>query len=137
MNADFLDAHRRHLVDAETLFQASRLANADQLYSFAAECGLKKLMNRFGMLIKLDGSPTERVDRVHADQVWDRYETYRSTNLSGANYVLPNPNPFLDWEASQRYANSNDILLPSVQTHRAAAMTVAAMVRKAQLEGLI
>ncbi len=137
MNADFLDAHRRHMVDAKTLFLASRLANADQLYSFAAECGLKKLMSSFGMLVTPDGSPTDRADRVHADTIWARYESYRSTNISGANYVLPNPNPFHDWGASQRYANSNDISLPRVQAHRAAATTIAALVRKAQLEGLI
>ncbi len=89
------------------------------------------------MLVTPDGSPTDRLDRVHADKVWGRYETYRFNNLSGANYVLPSPNPFHDWEASQRYANSNDILLPSVQAHKGAAETVAAMVRKAQLEGLI
>ena len=81
MNADFLDAHRRHMVDAKTLFLASRLANADQLYSFAAECGLKKLMSSFGMLVTPDGSPTDRADRVHADTIWARYESYRSTNI--------------------------------------------------------
>jgi hypothetical protein len=93
MNADFLDAHHRHMTDAETLFQAKRIANADQLYGFAAECGLKKLMGIFGMLVAADGSPTDKTDRVHAEKVWDRYEAYRFNALSGANYVLPSPNP--------------------------------------------
>ncbi|MBH3381268.1 SAM-dependent methyltransferase [Pseudomonas asiatica] len=137
MNADFLDAHRRHMIDGETLFQASRLANADQLFGFAVECGLKKLMGGFGMMVDASGSPTTGADRVHAEKVWDRYETYRSSNVSGANYVLPSPNPYLDWHASQRYANSGDVLLPNVEKHRDAARTVAALVRKALVEGVI
>lgn len=137
MNSDFLDAHYRHMVDGETLFQASRLANADQLFGFAVECGLKKLMITFGMQVNTSGTPTSRDDRVHADEIWDRYETYRSSGGGGANYVLPSPNPYQDWHASQRYANSGDVLLPSVESHRTAAGTVAALVKKAILEGLI
>ncbi|EKT4474288.1 SAM-dependent methyltransferase [Pseudomonas putida] len=137
MNADFLDAHRRHMIDGEALFQASRLANADQLFGFAVECGLKRLMVGFGMLVDATGSPTNRKDWLHADKVWDRYETYRSSSGGGANYVLPSPNPYLDWNASQRYANSSDVLLPNVEIHRTAAETVAALVKKAVLEGLI
>jgi len=137
MSANFLDAHCRHMVDADTLFQESRLPNADQLFSFAAECGLKALMGKFGMLFRPDGAPAVRDDRVHADLIWDRYETYRSTNHIGANYALPSPNPFLDWHASQRYSDSSAITLQSVQVHKTAAETVASMIRKAQLEGLI
>lgn len=137
MNADFLDAHRRHMIDGESLFQASRLANADQLFGFAVECGLKKLMVRFGMLVNASGAPTSRDDRVHADEIWDRYETYRSSGGGGANYVLSSSNPYHNWHASQRYANSGDVLLPRVEDHRTAAMSVAALVKKAVLEGLI
>lgn len=137
MNADFLDAHRRHMIDGETLFQASRLANADQLFGFSVECGLKKLMGGFGMLVDATGCPTTQADKVHAEKVWDRYETYRSAGGGGAGYVLPSPNPYHDWHASQRYANSGDVLLPNVENHRAAAGTVATLVRKAVLEGVI
>lgn len=137
MNADFLDAHRRHMTDGETLFQASRLPNADQLFGFAVECGLKKLMGRFGMLVDADGSPTIQADRVHAEKIWDRYETYRSSSGSGANYVLPTPNPYTDWHASQRYARTGDVLVEDVEQHRAAAAAVAALVKKALVEGMI
>ena len=44
MKADFLDAHQRHWDDAEHLLQAQRWANADHLYGFAAECGLKAVV---------------------------------------------------------------------------------------------
>lgn len=137
MNADFLDSHRRHLIDAETLYQASRLANADQLYGFAVECGLKKLMVVFGMTLRGDGAPSEWGDRKHAEIMWDRYETYRFNAVNGASYVLASPNPFHDWDASQRYAKSSDFIQPRVEAHRAAAEDVAALVKKALLEGLI
>lgn len=137
MAADFLDAHSRHMGDAEFLFQASRLANADQLFGFAVECGLKTLMSKFGMPIDADGEPTSKKDWKHADMILSRYETYRSTNVVGANYVLASPNPFQDWSASQRYANSNNITPPAVQAHRAAAAAVTNLVKKAVLEGII
>ena len=46
---DFVDSHRRHWQDAELLFDQSRWANADQLYGFSAECGLKAVMKALGM----------------------------------------------------------------------------------------
>lgn len=137
MSANFLDAHLRHMIDGEFLYQASRLANADQLFGFAVECGLKKLMITFGMTVAGDGAPADRADWKHADQVWARYETYRSNSVHGANYVLPTPSPFQDWSASQRYAETNAILRPSVEAHRAAASAIEALVKKAQLEGLL
>ena len=47
--ADFKDAHSRHWVDAELLFGKSRWANADHLYGFSVECGLKAVMAKLGM----------------------------------------------------------------------------------------
>jgi hypothetical protein len=137
MATDFLNAHRRHMDDAEFLFQASRLPNADQLFGFAVECGLKSLMSKFGMPIDANGEPTSGTDRKHADMILNRYEAYRSTNVVGANYALASPNHFQDWHASQRYAESSDITPAAVQVHRAAAASVATLVRKAVLEGLI
>ena len=43
-DTDFADAHRRHWEDAELLHDHGRWANADQLYGFSAECGLKAVM---------------------------------------------------------------------------------------------
>ena len=66
MNTDFLDAHYRHWEDAELLFNAKHWANADHLYGFSAECGLKQLMKKFGMPIDTTtGTPSKGQDRVH------------------------------------------------------------------------
>lgn len=141
MTPDFLDAHQRHWDDAERLFAATRWANADHLYGMAVECGLKRLMIAFGMSIGSDGSPSNSQDRAHVMEtrripVWDRYETYRSGHHQGANYGLPQANPFHDWDVSQRYADQSNFTQARVQPHRTAADTVYKLIIKATLEGL-
>jgi len=143
MNADYLDAHHRHWEDAERLFSAERLANADHLYGVAAECGLKRLMQAFNMILTSDGNPESRADRVHVMEIkkpgnaWDRYESYRSGHHHGANYGLPATNPFLDWDVSQRYAHRRNFDVLRVTPHRICANAVHELIKKATLEGLL
>jgi hypothetical protein len=137
MNIDFLDAYLRHWEDAEALFGSERWANADHLYGLAAECGLKRLMIAFGMPVTTDGDPQHRNDRVHADQVWIRYETYRSGHGSGSGYALPSPNPFNNWHVSQRYAAQTNFTQSHVNAHRTGADLVRKLIQQAQRDGLI
>lgn len=138
MNTDFLDAHHRHLQDADLLFNVSRLANADHLYGMATECGLKRLMIAFGMKIRAtDGAPREREDREHADKVWIRYETYRSGHLQGVQYGLPANSPFVDWNVSQRYEPIERFYYARVEPHHTAAHTVHTLVKNAEMAGLV
>ncbi|RJL21386.1 SAM-dependent methyltransferase [Pectobacterium polaris] len=138
MNVDFLDSHRRHLDDANNLFTGNRFANADQLYGFSVECGLKSLMLAFGMPFdSAKERPAEFDDRVHADKIWDRFESYRSSHSHGANYLLKTPNPFHDWSASQRYDSQNNYDVTRVTPHQSAAKVVEALVKQATLEGFI
>ncbi|MDF3883650.1 hypothetical protein [Cupriavidus basilensis] len=144
MITDYLDAHYRHLEDAEHLFGASRWANADHLYGVAAECGLKRLMIAFGMKVDTTtGTPSNRQDRVHVmetrkpDNAWDRYETYRSGHNTAAGYVLTSTNPFIDWDVSQRYAHRRHFDQVRADSHRLGARAVRALVNKAILEGLL
>lgn len=138
MNTDYLDAHQRHLSDANILFDISRLANADHLFGMAAECGLKRLMIAFGMQTDYTGAPKDRKgDWIHAEKVWVRYETYRCGHIQGVQYGLPLSNPFDDWKVDQRYAQEHCFTQARVQSHRAAAHTVHGLVKKAKLDGLI
>lgn len=139
MTTDFLDAHNRHHLDAETLHGLCRLANADHLFGIATECGLKRLMLAFGMPFDTGrDAPRERDDRTHIDEIWNRYETYRSGHPAGTAYSLPSTkNPFSDWEASQRYAHESNFDPARVARHRTAARFVSNLVRKARLNGLI
>ncbi len=134
---DFYDAHLRHLRDAEILYAQSRFANADHLYGFAAECGLKRLMLRFGMPMGGHG-PQKKKDRIHADEIWKRYESYRSKHVFGAQFMLciP-PNPFVNWNAHQRYEHQSQFNQVVVDPHKAAALHVNSLIKKAQLKGLI
>lgn len=42
-------------------------------------------------------------DRLHINDLWHRYEAYRA-GFGAAAYLLPRPNPFVNWRISQRYA---------------------------------
>lgn len=143
MQADFLDAHYRHWEDAEQLFRASRWANADHLFGVSAECGLKRLMIAFGMAIdSVTGTPNNSQDRVHVmesrrpQNAWDRYEAYRAGHQA-ATYLLTSPNPFANWDVSQRYAHQSNFNHPRAESHRQGANAVKTLVNKAILEGLV
>lgn len=133
MQTDFHDAHQRHLKDAEYLYNDYRVANADQLYGYSAECGLKCLMRIFGMPFDSAGKPPKE-DRVHIDQLWARYETYRN-GIGLAIYTLPQSNPFDNWNISDRYAHGSKFSQACVDQHKAGAEMVKALIHKAILEG--
>lgn len=138
MKADFLDAHLRHWDDAELLYNATRWANADHLYGLAAECGLKRLMIAFGMDIdRTTGSPKNQQDRIHADQAWLRYESYRSGHHDGVNHPLPTIDPFVDWKVNQRYAQQANFTQEIAEAHRIGAKIVHDLVTRAILEGIV
>ncbi|THF62037.1 SAM-dependent methyltransferase [Pseudothauera rhizosphaerae] len=138
MQADFLDAHERHWDDAERLFAEGRYANADHLYGMAAECGLKRLMVRFGMAVNpVTGSPTDNKDWKHANNIWARFESYRSGKVEGNDYGLPTPSPFDNWDASDRYAHQSNFNQAGVQVHQAGAAAICELIKKAQREGLL
>jgi hypothetical protein len=138
MTTDFQDAHERHWSDAEFLFQESRWANADHLYGIAAECGLKRLMIAFGMPFdSKNDMPKDRQDRTHIDIIQKRYETYRSGNLGGVGYELPDPGAFDDWNASQRYEPRGNFDRKRTEAHRKGAEDVRYLVQHARKEGLL
>lgn len=138
MQADFLDAHERHWDDAGCLFQAQRWANADHLYGMAAECGLKRLMLAFGMSFDATKDrPAKPDDRVHANGIWARFESYRSGHAQGTGYVLSADSPFEDWDVSDRYAHRSSFDQVRAQAHQAGAAAVCRLIQQAQREGLL
>ena len=140
MRSDFLDAHERHWTDAETLLKSLRLANADHLYGMAAECGLKRLMVAFGMPVDQDGTPVERKkDWKHVNQIWARYEAYRSaaTHPKAPAYLLPTHNPFDNWQVEQRYASQSEFTDADVRAHRDGTMMVRRLINQAKEDGLL
>ncbi|MGE4297110.1 MAG: hypothetical protein AB7E47_03695 [Desulfovibrionaceae bacterium] len=137
MDVDFFDAHARHWQDAEILEHASRFANADHLFGFSAECGLKGLMHCFGMRTDASGSPTDSKDKRHANAIWDRFEAYRAGHQTGAAYTLPRSNPFSNWNVDQRYANQRNFDAKLVAKHKSGATSVNNLIEKAKKDGLL
>jgi len=134
MQADFYNSFQRHWVDAEYLYTISHWPNADQLYAYSAECGLKCMMLQFGMLVNNEGIPQKGLDKVHADKIWSRYETYRM-GRAVLGYELPQPNPFDDWEISNRYSHKSNFNQTITDKHRQGAEIVKILIHRAILEG--
>ena len=132
MQSDFFNAFKRHWNDAEYLYADARWANADQLYAYSAECGLKCLMRLFGMAVDPDGNPLGS-DKAHVNIIWERYEAYRAGGGS-TDYILPH-NPFSNWDVSNRYANENNFNPIDVQLHRIGTDLVRKLIDKAVLDG--
>ncbi len=130
-SADFTDAHHRHWEDAELLFDGRRWANADQLYGFSAECGLKAVMKCLGMT----GNP-DRQYRKHVHELWPEFKSFAQAR-NGARYVnlLPDGEPFADWSHDDRYVHRICIGETAVETHRQAASEVRGMVELATQDG--
>jgi hypothetical protein len=132
MKTDFVDAHKRHWEDAEILFKKERWANADHLYGFSAECGLKALILASGIKWN-DGSdmPETKSERhrfrTHINELWDEYNSFIDGKLA-AQYVIPSENPFSNWDASDRYAKENEFTQERVQQHQTAAKSIRKLV---------
>ena len=136
MNADFFNAYHRHLNDADLLFCGQRWANADLLYGYAAECGLKSLMRNFGMPVDPKGHPNQQEHRQHINALWGEYEALRSGHPSSVKYALAAHNPFAGWHVSNRYAADSQFQQNLVEPHQAAARKIEALLSDAQQDGL-
>ncbi|HRE88276.1 MAG TPA: SAM-dependent methyltransferase [Myxococcota bacterium] len=130
---DFLDSHQRHLTDAEHLYALQRYANADHLYGLSAECGLKRLMQAFGMPLDSDGLPPGP-DKKHINKLWPRYEAYRSGMVPGTRFGLAQ-DPFTDWQIEQRYEHQGRFTTAVVDPHRQGAADIATLIRDARAAG--
>jgi hypothetical protein len=134
---DFLDAHRRHWQDAELLFQHQRWANADHLYGFSAECGLKVLILKSGIKWNaVSARPEDRNERnrffKHINELWAEYNSFIDGKLA-AQYAIPSDNPFSTWDVSDRYANEKEFTQERVQQCQIAAKSIQKLVKDYQL----
>lgn len=94
-------------------------------------------MIAFGMQVHpTNGGPSLSSDRVHANKIWNRFESYRN-GKAATDYVLETPNPFANWDISDRYAPQAQFDQPRCQAHQAGAQAVRDLVRKAMKEGTI
>lgn len=134
--ADFADAHRRHWEDAELLLAHERWANADQLYGFSAECGLKAVMRALGMPVEPDGRPEKAEHRKHVQDLWPIFRTF----VAGRNgewylHQLPAGEPFRDRSHHDRYASGGHFSEPAVAPHQVASRAICKILQRARLDG--
>lgn len=131
---DFYDAHRRHLDDADTLFELDRFANADHLYGLSAECGLKSVMQRERMV---DGEGTGALERKywqHLPKLWGLFVDFVSERPGALlSDELRDRDPFSIWSIDDRYANTRHFQRRLVEPHRDAAQRIHDMCRRARL----
>ena len=129
-DADYVDAHRRHWADAELLFGCERWPNADQLYGYSAECGLKAVMRSLGMEVKRHGVPALKAHRSHVQDIWKVFESFVA-DRRGEQYLrlLPKGEPFADWSHHDRYAHGRHFDRAGAERHRAAAREIRGMVQ--------
>ena len=135
-HADFADAHRRHWEDAELLLAHARWANADQLYGYSAECGLKMVMAWLDMPVDSRSVPTEDEHRVHVQKLWPEFRAFARAR-EGARYIdlLPPNTPFADWSHHDRYAHRRHVGDEDAKRHREAANEVRSLVDLALEDG--
>ncbi|MCP4695341.1 MAG: hypothetical protein GY862_00625 [Gammaproteobacteria bacterium] len=142
MNVDFKDAVFRHYRDAQFLRKPVAMSlvgdslgdyfggswgNADQLYGYAAECGLKAVMIGLNpSIINASTGDLMREYRIHINKLWSEFNIFANKH-NGAKYLNilpPDTNPFDNWNISQRYANSGDFTQAIVERHQSAASIV-------------
>lgn len=137
MPTDFSDAANRHWKDGCYLYADSRLANADQMFGFSAECALKAVMIGLGSGVDTKDAPSG-YDK-HINKLWVEFATFAQSR-GGARYsatISGIQNPFATWLASQRYFHHGDITQPSVDSHRNGAKIAMNVLSSAVLDGVV
>lgn len=117
---NYADAALRHWHDAQLLEKEERVANADHLYGFAAECAIKKV------LVVLPAFSTtgllEEEYKKHVNSLWEKVN-YQSLHKSypKLSALLKSTNPFSDWHVKQRYFAEGQISKAAMESHKKSA----------------
>lgn len=144
----FIQAARRHLKDAELLYEKHRFDNADHLAGLAYECALKACLaldpavrlNAKGFLEQTDkdGNVVKTFDG-HADEIWRQVApTIDSKAAKALAPLYALRNPFAAWRITQRYEASRErAATDAARTHiEAAAAVVGAWSKIPDQEGV-
>ena len=124
MPEDYAVAATRHFRDGALLEKSRRVANADQLFGFAAEGAIKRaLVELPGFLA---GGRLAPAYHKHVNQLWD------CVHLQGIQRRYPRlvvvlkglPQPFADWSTDQRYGPDGVVTDEAMGRHRQAAARV-------------
>lgn len=150
---DFVEASIRHFDDADWLAGDGREPNAGQLYGFAAECGLKALLVKYGLETDSDGDIVRRSSSGSDQSAFRQHinEPKQQTKLinSALNFsperkyleymaMLSSLGDFSSWTTDHRYWSASSIPPPSeLGKWKAASREVQAMLQLAKIEGVL
>ena len=140
---DYVAAARRHHLDAQTLLNQGRSANAGQLFGLAMECGLKALLLASGVPPDTDGSlPNRKNFRQHMPELSDRINLMghlipdgKLTNTYLA--MIPGRTGFNSWSVDQRYWRDSALPLADLPAWAKAATEVGNMLDQATQDGVL
>ncbi len=120
MTEEYAVAAMRHYRDARSLQAERRSANADQLFGFAAECAIKKV------LAELPGFGQLPPPRKHVNELWPSVHVHRiPRRYANLVRVLKQlPHAFSDWSTDQRYGADDIVSQAAVDRHHNAAKRV-------------
>lgn len=136
VTTDYPDAANRHRNDADLLLESKRLPNADQLYGLAAECALKAVLTWLGMETTVDGAPKDKRRYGHINRLWGEFLSFANGH-EGACYaaMLPQTNPFDNWDVGQRYGQTTSIAEATVHDHERGTTAAFAVLSQARMDG--
>ena len=106
------------------LEERRRVANADQLFGFAAECAIKSALVGFPGF--LAGDTLAPAYRKHVDQLWGLVPMQDIARRYGGLVVVLKglQQPFADWSTNQRYGADGVVTGEAMGRHRRAAVRV-------------
>jgi hypothetical protein len=136
MSTDFRDASERHFEDGLLLEAQGRLANADHVFGFSAECSLKAVMLGIGHPQARGGWPDGYRD--HVNDLWTGFQSW-AHGLLDAKYAahVPPTNPFSSWNVNQRYWDRRNFTAVQVASHKGASHGCRKLLRELVLDGVL
>lgn len=140
---NYVDAAKRHMVDAEALRNGNRHANAGQLYGFVAECGLKALLIVCGITPDANGEiPSKHRLRQHVPVLPDRIVAEGHLIPDGTRagqYLtsLAHLGDFKDWSTDHRYWRDAAIPVHLLSTWKQAAEEILQALDQAKAAGVL
>ena len=124
MLEDYAAAAIRHFRDGDLLEGNRRVANADQLFGFTAECAVKSVLVELAGF--LAGGRLAPAYYKHINQLWASVPLQSiQRRHRGLVVVLKGlPQPFADWSTDQRYGPDGVVTDDAIGRHRQAAARV-------------
>lgn len=124
MPEDYAVAATRHFRDGGLLEESRRVANADQLFGFAAECAIKSALVELPGFVA--GGTLAPAYHKHVNELWDFVSLQGiQKRYPGLVVVLKGlQQPFADWSTDQRYGPDGVVTGEAIGRHRQAAARV-------------